>query len=99
MFWVLQDIQFGFRSISKDRSFFFTSVLALALGIGATTVIFSVIDNILLNPFPYVDSQHIYDMQIKDRTTNASAARNWFSVPEFLDFQQQDHIFDRSLGV
>ena len=99
MFWLLQDIRFGLRSISKDRSFFFTSVLALALGIGATTVIFSVIDSILLNPFPYVDSQHIYDMQIKDRTTNASAARNWFSVPEFLDFQQQNHIFDRSLGV
>jgi putative ABC transport system permease protein len=99
MFWLLQDVQFGLRAISKDRSFFFTSVLALALGIGATTVIFSVIDNILLNPFPYLDSQHIYDMQIKDRTVNASAARNWFSIPEFLDFQQQNRIFDRSLGV
>ncbi|MBV9266937.1 MAG: ABC transporter permease, partial [Acidobacteriaceae bacterium] len=99
MYWLIQDVQFGFRAISKDRSFFFTSVLALALGIGATTVIFSVIDSILLNPFPYVDSQHIYDMEIKDRTATGSASRNWFSVPEFLDVQQQNGIFDRSIGV
>jgi putative ABC transport system permease protein len=99
MTWLFQDLRFGLRSVGKDRSFFFTSVLALALGIGAATVIFSVVDNILLNPFPYIDSQRIYDIQIRDHTNDAATIRNWFSVPEFLDLQQQNHVFDRSLGV
>ncbi len=99
MSWLLKDVQFGLRAIRKDRSFFFTSVLALALGIGATTVLFSVIDNALLHPFPYLDSQHIYDIAVQDRTARASTARNWFSVAEFLDIQEQNRVFDRTLGV
>jgi putative ABC transport system permease protein len=99
MTWLIQDLRFGFRSITKDRIFFVTAVLALALGIGAVTVIFTVIDSIVLNPFPYFDSQRIYEIEIRDRTTNATAIRNWFSVPEFLDIQQQNQVFDRSLGV
>jgi hypothetical protein len=99
MSWILQDVRFGVRSISKDRSFFLTSVLALALGIGATTVIFSVIDNVLLNAFPYLDARHIYEIEIHDLTNNASAYRNWFSAPEFLDIQEHTHRFDRTFGT
>jgi predicted permease len=99
MTWFIQDVRFGLRSITKDRAFFLTTVLALALGIGAVTVIFTVIDSIVLNPFPYFDSQRIYEIEIRDRTTNATAIRNWFSVPEFLDIQEHNQVFDRSLGV
>src|SRR5690242_6756952 len=99
MTWLIQDVRFGLRSITKDRAFFLTTVLALALGIGAVTVIFTVIDSIVLNPFPYFDSQRIYEIEIRDRTTNATAIRNWFSVPEFLDIQEHNQVFDRSLGV
>lgn len=99
MTWFIQDLRFGLRSITKDRAFFFTAVLALALGIGAVTVIFTVIDTIVLNPFPYFDSQRIYEIEIQDRTTKAAAIRNWFSVPEFLDIQEQNQVFDHSLGV
>jgi putative ABC transport system permease protein len=99
MGWLLQDLQFGLRAYLRHRTVFVTSVLALALGIGATTVIFSVIDNVLLNPFPYVDSQHIFDINISDRGSRAAYPRNWFSVPEFLDFQEKNRIFDRSIGI
>ena len=99
MFWLFKDVHFGIRAISKDRSFFFTSVFALALGIGSTTVIFSVIDNVLLNPFPYLDSQRIYQIYIHDRTSPGSSLRNFFSVPEFADLEEQNQIFDRPIGV
>ncbi|MGA8026779.1 MAG: ABC transporter permease, partial [Bryobacteraceae bacterium] len=99
MSWILQDFQFGLRANLRNRAAFFTSVLALALGIGATTVIFSVIDSVLLHPFPYVDSEHIFDLEISDRSSRAAFPRNWFSVPEFLDFQKENRIFDRSMGV
>ena len=99
MAWFIQDLRFGFRSIRKERSFFLTSVVALALGIGAATVIFSITDNVLLNPFPYVDGNRIYDVEIHDRTRNAAAVQNWFGLREFLDFQEQNHIFDQSFGI
>src|SRR3569833_592322 len=98
MTWFIQDLRFGLRSITKDRGFFMTAGLALALGIGGVTVIFTVIDSIVLNPLPYFDSGRIYDIQIRDRTRNGTAIRNWFSVPEFLDIQLQNQVFDRSLG-
>ncbi len=99
MSWLLKDVQFGLRAIHKDRCFFLTSVLALALGIGGTTVIFSVIDNVVLHPFPYVDSQHIYDISIRDRTSNSSISRNWYTARDFLDIEEQNRVFDRTIGV
>jgi len=99
MTWLLQDLRFGLRSILKDRSFFLTAVLALALGIGSVTVIFTVFDTIVLNPFPYIDANRLYEIEIHDRTTKAAAIRNMFSVPEFLDIQEHNQVFDHSFGV
>ena len=94
-----QDARFGFRSLVKDRGFFFTAILALALGIGSTTAIFSVIDNVLLQPFPYTDGQRLMLIQIRDTSSDNSNWREAFAVPEFLDYQEQNSIFDRSIGV
>jgi putative ABC transport system permease protein len=99
MAWLWQDARFGFRTLFKDRGFFLAAVLALALGIGSTTAIFSVIDNVLLEPFPSIDSHRLFGIRIHDSAANQSQSRNWFSVPEFLDYQEQNHIFDRTMGV
>ena len=99
MSWLWHDVRFGFRSLLKDRSFFATAILALALGIGSTTAIYSVIDNVLLEPFPYTDGQRLMAVQIRDTTSNDQFGREFFSVPEFLDYQEQNQIFDRSIGV
>jgi putative ABC transport system permease protein len=100
MNWLLQDARFGFRTILKDRGFFLTAVIALALGIGSTTAIFSVIDNVLLEPFPYTDGQRLMAIQIRDKaSSDPNDGRQFFSVPEFLDYQGQNHIFDQSIGI
>jgi len=99
MSWVFQDARFGLRTISRDRGFFVTAVLALALGIGATTTIFSVIDNIVLHPFPYRDGNHLYAIDIHDSASANAIGREGFSIPEFLDYQQQNHVFADSFGV
>jgi hypothetical protein len=94
-----QDIRFGLRTTFKDRGFVVASVLALALGIGSCTAIFSVIDNVLLEPFPYLDSHRIFGIEIHDTAAAEGDYRNYFSVLEFLDYQEQNHIFDRTIGI
>jgi putative ABC transport system permease protein len=95
----MADVRFGFRTLLKDRSFFLTAVVTLALGIGSTTAIFSVIDNVLLRPFPYTEGERIFGIAIHDRNSTDPYGRNYFSIPEFLDYQQQNHIFDQSMGI
>jgi len=94
-----QDIRYGLRTMFKDRGFVVAAVLALALAIGSCTAIFSVIDNVLLDPFPYVDSHRIFSIRIHDGATSEEEGRNYFSLPEFLDYQEQNHIFDTTMGV
>src|SRR5882724_4868869 len=94
-----QDLRFGLRTIHKDRGFFLASVLALALGIGSTTAIFSVIYNVLLHPFPYTDGNRLFAIEIRDKGAAPGSGRQGFSVPELLDYREQNHIFDRTMGV
>ena len=54
--WLWQDLRYGLRTLWKDRRFAAVAILALALGIGATVVTFSVVDGVLLEPFPVRDS-------------------------------------------
>jgi putative ABC transport system permease protein len=99
MAWLWQDLRFGARTLRRDRGFFAAAMLALALGIGSTTAIYSVIYNVLLEPFPYTDGQRLMAIQIRDTSSNDEFGREFFSVPEFLDYQEQNQVFDRSIGV
>src|SRR5256885_7107768 len=89
-----QAVRYGFRGLRKDRAFALLSVFALALGIGATTVIFSVIDNVLLEPFPYTGADRLTDFFIHDTTRADNFGRGDFSIPEFLDYKEQNHVFE-----
>ena len=65
-----QDIRYGLRNLHKTPGFAIVAVLTLALGIGASTAIFSVMENILMEPFPYPDAQRYFSMQIHDTERN-----------------------------
>ncbi len=97
MSWLLQDARVAWRTIFKDGWFFLTAVLALALGIGSTTAIFSVIYNVVLDPFPYRDGRRIICPEIHESGT--SRILNGMTMAEFLDFQDQNQVFADWLGV
>ncbi|HYM09041.1 MAG TPA: ABC transporter permease [Terriglobales bacterium] len=99
MLQIAQDFRFALRTVFKDRAFFAAAVIALALGIGSTTAIFSVLYNVVLDPFPYTDSERIVGLEIWDARNPTQQWRNDFSVPEFLDYQEQSHSFDQTMGV
>src|SRR5437879_9325945 len=90
----LQDLRYGLRGLRKQPAFTILAVMALALGIGSVTTIFSVIDNVLLNPFPYADAKRVALIYIHDVKERGRGGRSFFSTPEFLDYQEQNHVFD-----
>ncbi len=89
-----QDIRYAARTLWKSRGFAAVAIITLALGIGASTAIFSVIDNVLMEPFPYVDAGRFMSVQIHDTERNEPGGRGGFTGPEFLDYVEQNHVFD-----
>jgi putative ABC transport system permease protein len=95
---IWQDVRYGLRGFARQPAFAALAVLTLALGIGAATTIFSVIHNVLLDPFPYLDADRVVALQIRDTTNSRRGGRNGFQLPEFLDFQEQSHVFEDVIG-
>jgi putative ABC transport system permease protein len=73
-------------------------MVTLALGIGASTAIFSVIDNVLLDPFPYEDSSRYVVLEIHDTDQSGSGYKGGFTGPELLTYMTQNHVFDRAIA-
>ena len=84
--------RFGSRAVRAD------AIVTLALGIGASTAIFSVMDNVLMEPFPYVDAQRFMTVLIHDTERNEEGGRGGYTGPEFLDIIEQNHVFDRVIA-
>jgi len=93
-----QDIRFALRNLRKSPSFTIIAAVTLALGIGASTAIFSVIENVLMEPFPYPDAARLVSVQIHDTERNEPGGRGGYSGPEFLDYAAQNHVFDRVIA-
>ena len=94
-----QDLRYGARTLLKRPGFTLIAVLTLALGIGATTTIFSAIWNILLNPFPYTDADRMVVIQIHDMSNPRPRGRAGFQTLEFLDYQEQNRVFEDMMGL
>lgn len=95
---IWQDFRYGIRGFRKQPSFTCLAILTLALGIGSATTIFSVIQNILLDPFPYTDAARVVTFFIHDTTSSSPFGRSAFKVGDFLEYQEQNHVFEEAIG-
>jgi putative ABC transport system permease protein len=98
MFSFWQDIHYAGRNLRKSPGFAVVAMVTLALGIGASTAIFSVIENVLMEPFPYPDAQHFVSVQTHHTEKTRPGGRGGYSGPEYLDFVGQNHVFDRVIA-
>src|SRR3954451_22990840 len=87
-----QDLRYGFRMLFKNPGFTAIAVLALALGIGANTAIFSVVNTILLRPLPYKNPSQL--VVIWENATHLGFPKNTPSPANFLDWQKQNTLLE-----
>ncbi|HEY6972450.1 MAG TPA: ABC transporter permease [Candidatus Angelobacter sp.] len=85
-FW--QDIRYGLRLLIKNPGFAGAAVICLALGIGATSAIFSVVNAVLLRPLPYVHPERLVKIY-SEFPNQPSGRRFWVSAPEFLEIRRE----------
>ncbi len=91
---LLQDLRFALRMLRKSRSFTVIAVLALSLGIGFSTIIFSIFYNGVLYPFPYRDAQRLTVIGIVDTQHNSDRFREVYHLSEVAAFRKQAQTFE-----
>ena len=89
-----QDVRFGLRQLCHHPGFTLSAVAALALGIGANTAIFSVVNTVLLTPLTYPNAQRMVDFLAH----TSGLANNLHSIPEFHFFERQTSLFKEVVG-
>src|SRR5689334_24837156 len=88
---LLQDIRYGFRMLLKHKGFTAVAVLALALGIGANTAIFSLVNGVLLRPLPFPNAERIIYFEGKNPAAGITDSN--ISYLDFTDWSQQTDLF------
>jgi putative ABC transport system permease protein len=87
----MNDLKLAFRQLRKSPGFTLVAVLTLALGIGANTAIFSVVQNILLQPLPYANSARLYAIWASSESTGQRQIAA--SGPDYVDYRDQNRSF------
>jgi predicted permease len=85
-----QDIRYALRSLARSRGYTAMAIAVLALGIGATSAIFSFVDGVLLKPLPYREPERL--VQVWEM--NPEGFRNYVSALNFQDWQRQHRVFE-----
>src|SRR5215475_10384340 len=89
-FW--QDVRYGLRMLAKNPGFSAVAVLTLALGIGANTTIFSVVNAVLLQPLPFQEPDRLVSVTGSDSRNNEQGRP--LSYPDFADVRSQNRSLE-----
>ena len=90
---VWADVKFAVRQMRKSPGFAAVVIVTLALGIGANTTVFSIVDAVMLRPLPYAQPQRLVEVQSREAT--AAIFSGAVSYPDFFDWRAQSHSFER----
>jgi len=90
---LFKDLRYGFRMLYKNPGFTVVALLALALGVGANTAIFSVVNSVLLRPLSYSDPARLV-MIWENHQQRGGPEREWASPADFRDYQEQTNSFE-----
>lgn len=93
---LFQDIRFGWRLLRRTPGFTIAAILALALGVGATTAIFTVLDRVVLRPLPYPDPDRL--VMVWDTNPGKALTHERISPVTFGDYRSLTHVFDDAAG-
>src|SRR5688572_29510635 len=89
---MLQDLRYAVRSLFRQPSFALTAILTLALGIGSTTAIFSVVNAVLMRPLPFAEPERI--VAVMNYLTRTGSTSTNVSAPDFHDWKRQSQSFE-----
>jgi len=89
---VLQDFFYALRMLRKNPGLTAVVMLSLAVGIGANSAIFSVVDALLLRPLPYPQPERLANIWL--HSPGIGIFRDWPSPGQFVDIQRENHSFD-----
>src|SRR5689334_16262622 len=93
-----RDVGYGLRTLARTPGFTAVAIATLALGIGAVTVIYSVVRNVVLDPFPYTRSDRMVNVVLFDGSGRQFRGP-YFPPQEFLDYQEQTNVFEDVVGT
>src|SRR5271168_4898547 len=92
---LFRDFRYSFRTLRKDRRFSLIAIFALALGIGASTIVFSVVYNVFFHAVPYKEFNRSVVVSIdKPGSIGRERTRQYFSAAEVRAFREQNHVFE-----
>src|SRR5438093_7641108 len=94
---LVQDLRYGLRMLAKNPGFTAAAVVTLALGIGANTAIFSIVNTVLLRPLPYKDAGRL--VVVWERNPERGWYRNIVSAANFVDWRKQNHVFTQMAAI